>query len=214
MTQKEKKEFMDWAIYEVNLAAEKVDCHTEDVMRQAYHLLNEYLDTTDDNGYSKAFDIFEFLLKGLPLTPLEDRDGDWLDTVRADIFVHKRRSCLYKKVFKDHVIFVDDLRFRFINALTEGKYDSVIVEYFMDQAMPIQFPYIPYENPIRVYGVEFEYMGTIYTRIDSASTPYGLKKIDVNLKRNKDNQIMKISQEEFMNNYRQYDEAMEDAQNA
>lgn len=213
MKQEEKKEFMEWAMNEVNLASKSVDCHTEDAMRQACHLLDEYLDTTDDNGYSKAYDIFTFLLKGLPLTPLEDRDEDWLETRYPEIFVHKRRPCLYKKINDDHIQFIDAVRFRFINS--DGKKcDSKSASCFMNDMFPIQFPYFPEENQIRVYLTEFEYMGVVYTNINAISTPEGIKKTNANLKMYGDGHIEGISHEEFMHKYMQYDEAMEDTQNA
>lgn len=107
-------------------------------------------------------DILNRMIDGKPLTPIYDTDDIWRysfdrEYTRAKMYRCKRMSSLFKEVYPDGTVKYND-----INRVVGINIDSPNVHWHMgladkivDDMFPISMPYIPENEPYKVYVEEF-----------------------------------------------------------
>ena len=166
---------LEWARREVELACKRENpdrkegefdygCACYESALKAYECLME----DGHSGMSWGFtrNILMRLMDDKPLTPIEDNEEDWNDVSEWGLkegcvaqYQCKRMSSLFKDVYADGTVkFHANDRVRMYNiespdvAWYNGMISGIIHEMF-----PITFPYIPENNPYRVYIEDFLY---------------------------------------------------------
>lgn len=143
----------DWARNEVELACERGAC-----CKYEYEsALKAFLSLMEDghSGASFAFtrNTLNRLMRGKPLTPIEDVPGAWVLISRdeldgAALYLCKRMHSLFKYVYTDGTVKYRDTDYYckdlFTGAMYAGGGSWQIVERYMD---PIKFPYMPPMEP-------------------------------------------------------------------
>lgn len=105
--------------------------------------------------------ILNRLINGEPLTPIEDIEGIWSDTIfrRDDKVTYqcKRMSSLFKEVYEDGTVKYHDNNRYYCVDINNPKttYTSSLVRGIVDVLFPITMPYMPTTEPIKVYCEEF-----------------------------------------------------------
>lgn len=211
MKQEEKKNFMEWAFKEIQeyIKAKKVIPDDEELnpFWKAYGLLDEYLATIDEDGKSKAFEIFSTFLKGLPLAPLENREEDWVEAEDPGVYRHKRRFTLYKMIINGEERFADTARIICINSEDNKPYSFQFGARIIDRFYPITFPYTPNERPIRLYTVDFTFENIRYVGLSTVLFPdKPAASLRICFKMDENENITEISHNEFLSAYTKYDE--------
>lgn len=156
---------LDWARHEVELAlAREQDVENDDSIDYAkccYESALKAFASLCEDGHSGmsislTTGILNRLIKGQPLTPIEDDPGDWnelYDNSGDDVkhYQHKRLSSLFKDVYPDGTIKYNDVEaYECIDENSKLPYHGggagdIFYEYF-----PIRFPYNP---PARRYKI-------------------------------------------------------------
>lgn len=162
----------EWAENEVKIACERCGNEDEEMCRvyttacyesalKAYKAMAE----DDHSGMSWCItsNILEHLIRGLPLTPIEDTDDIW----SPELIIHddrksyqcKRKSSFWKDVYNDgHIEYQDTDRIRCTNVNDPGVYyTSGFVREIVEEHPEIgkiTMPYFP-QKPIKVYCEDF-----------------------------------------------------------
>ena len=189
MEEKREKSSMElWAEEEIRIACERerggasedewdygVACY-ESALKAFRSLLED-----GHSGMSIGFTlgILNRLVKGQPLTPIEDTDDVWKECVggRASCTTYqcRRMSSLFKDVYADgHIEYLDVNRFRCVTLNSSACWSNNYIARIAGEYSPITMPYIP-----RTYTVvceerltyrkngDFDTIGILYI-LDSA----------------------------------------------
>ena len=189
MEEKREKSSMElWAEEEIRIACERerggasedewdygVACY-ESALKAFRSLLED-----GHSGMSIGFTlgILNRLVKGQPLTPIEDTDDVWKECVggRASCTTYqcRRMSSLFKDVYADgHIEYLDVNRFRCVTLNSSACWSNNYIASIAGEYSPITMPYIP-----RTYTVvceefltdrkngDFDTIGILYI-LDSA----------------------------------------------
>ena len=187
-TKREKSNMELWAEEEIRIACERerggasedewdygVACY-ESALKAFRSLLED-----GHSGMSIGFTlgILNRLVKGQPLTPIEDTDDVWKECVggRASCTTYqcRRMSSLFKDVYADgHIEYLDVNRFRCVTLNSSACWSNNYIARIAGEYSPITMPYIP-----RTYTVvceefltdrkngDFDTIGILYI-LDSA----------------------------------------------
>lgn len=160
---------LDWAKREVEIACKKERgnakedefdyiCACYESALKAFESLLE--DTHSGFSIKITQSILNRLLNGQPLTPIEDTDDIWIDSICSvkgvKAYQCKRMNSLFKDVYPDGTIKYQDINGSYcinISNPTVG-YSSSLVRDIIDKMFPITMPYMP-GNPIKVYCEDF-----------------------------------------------------------
>lgn len=166
-------DMLKWAENEVALAKEReravecdrggeynfaeYGCACYDSALKAFKSLLEDGHSGMSIGFTK--DILVRLILTQPLTPIFDREEDWISfgnnaTTREPEYWHKRYSSLVKTVKKDgSVVYSDRNRVRGKMKDSDAVFYCGLLTDMINEVVPITFPYMP---PVRPYVVETE----------------------------------------------------------
>lgn len=161
----------DWAENEVRIACEReraesktpegewdYGCACYESALKAYKCLME--DGHSGMSFSITRQILNRLMRGQPLTPIEDTDDAWGCLIdEEDGFKEyqcKRMSSLFKKVYSDGTVrYTDNDRYYAVYSDSpDTSWSNGLVRDIIDEMFPITMPYIP-GNPIKVVCEEF-----------------------------------------------------------
>ena len=164
---------LEWARREVELACKRENpdrkegewdygCACYESALKAYECL------LDDkhSGYSMGVtkNILNRLISHMPLTPIEDREEDWVkdespcpSDQEYESYQHVRRGSLWKNVYPDgRITYRDNDRARFVNILSpNGLWMNGLTNRIIHEMFPITFPYMPDTKPYILYGNEY-----------------------------------------------------------
>lgn len=161
----------EWAENEVRIACEReraesktpedewdYGCACYESALKAYKCLME--DGHSGMSFSITRQILNRLMRGQPLTPIEDTDDAWGCLIdEEDGFKEyqcKRMSSLFKKVYSDGTVKYTDVD-RCCAVYSDNQnisWSSGLIRSIIDEMFPITMPYIP-GNPIKVVCEEF-----------------------------------------------------------
>lgn len=158
---------LDWAKREVEIACkrEKPDRKEGefDYGCACYESALKALESLAEDGHSGfsiglTKHILNRLIDGKPLTPIEDTDDIWDnrgDFGREDgvtSYHCKRMSSLFKDVYPDGSVKYDDVdRAVMIEMGTDTSWHNGLVSRMVDELYPIKMPYMPADDPYKVY---------------------------------------------------------------
>ena len=162
---------IDWAENEVKIACEReraesktpegewdYGCACYESALKAYKSLME--DGHSGMSFSITRQILNRLMRGQPLTPIEDTEDVWncIDD-REDNFKKyqcKRMSSLFKDVYSDGVVKYTDVDrcYAVYSDSPDTSWNNGLVQNIIDEMFPITMPYIP-GNPIKVVCEDF-----------------------------------------------------------
>lgn len=209
---------LDWAKREVELACKRENpdrkpgewdygcaCH-ESALKALKSLLE---DGHSRFSISMTKQILNRLIDMKPLTPIEDTDDNWNynyvyeDTDGTNGYQCNRMSSLFKDVHPDGSIsYHDSDRFMEIDIKSGLSWYNGTINRIMEEVIgPITMPYIPQDEPYRVYREDFLYdpengdydtVGLLYYK-----TPDGERKeLNIYLAE-KDGELVRITKEEY-----------------
>lgn len=160
---------LDWAKREVEIACKKERGNSKedefDYGCACYESALKAFESLLEDGHSGfsikiTQSILNRLLNGQPLTPIEDTDDIWIDSICSvkgvKTYQCKRMNSLFKDVYPDGTIKYQDINGSYcinISNPTVG-YSSSLVRDIIDKMFPITMPYMP-GNPIKVYCEDF-----------------------------------------------------------
>lgn len=207
---------LDWAKREVELACKRENpdrkpgewdygCACYESALKALKSLLEDDHSAFSIGLTKQ--ILNRLIDGKPLTPIEDTDDIW-DYSWENIHGSKTYHCnrmfsLFKDVHPDGSIsYHDNDRFVVIDIKSGLSWYNGTINRIMEEVIgPITMPYIPQDEPYRVYQEDFLYdpengdydtVGLLYYK-----TPDGERKeLNIYLAE-KDGELVRITKEEY-----------------
>lgn len=162
----------EWAENEVRIACEReraesktpegewdYGCACYESALKAYKCLME--DGHSGMSFSITRQILNRLMRGQPLTPIEDTEDVWneVPSLKEDssmIYQCKRMSSLFKKVHPNgKVTYSDNERYYAVYAEnSDVTWNNGLIRDIIDEMFPITMPYIP-KNPIKVVCEEF-----------------------------------------------------------
>ena len=160
---------LEWAKREVQIACEKERGNAKegefDYGCTCYESALKAFESLLEDGHSGfsikiTQSILNRLLNGQPLTPIEDTDDIWSDSIFSVRGVKtsqcKRMSSLFKDVYPDGTIKYIDVNHSYCIYINNPKviYSSSLIRGIIDEIFPITMPYIPGE-PIKVYCEDF-----------------------------------------------------------
>lgn len=187
-----------WAVRELQLFADmtkiKAEKNAAFGQMQAKYEQNQAAIASDVYNFARArsgdkdvlgftTDIIHRLLKGLPLTPIEDKEDEWAMDERfpdEETQYHKRRPCLWRtRCGEDKdggaiYTYTDNKRVQCVD--NKGKFHMKLVTDILDDIEPIQFPYMPATEPILVFAESFFY--EFATKGTDGGTKYNERKPD------------------------------------
>ena len=160
MEEKKEKSRMElWAEEEIRIACERerggasedewnygVACY-ESALKAFRSLLED-----EHSGMSIGFTlgILNRLVKGQPLTPIEDTDDVWeergayLSEANYTTYQCRRMSSLFKDVYADgHIEYLDVNRFRCVTLNSSACWSNNYIARIAGEYFPITMPYIP-----------------------------------------------------------------------
>ena len=160
MEEKKEKSSMElWAEEEIRIACERerggasedewdygVACY-ESALKAFRSLLED-----EHSGMSIGItlNILNRLVKGQPLTPIEDTDDVWrergayLSEANCTTYQCRRMSSLFKDVYADgHIEYLDVNRFRCVTLNSSACWSNGFVARIAGEYFPITMPYIP-----------------------------------------------------------------------
>lgn len=147
----------EWAENEIKIACKKEnpdwDGKSFDYGCSCYQsALKAYKSLCDDEhsgfSFSVTKNILIRLMNSLPLTAVEDKEGEWTEicsNTETTTYQHSRISSLFKDVDKDgNVSYHDNNRFYCQNASNpKDTYSGGIGKSIIDELFPITMPYYP-----------------------------------------------------------------------
>ena len=207
---------LDWAKREVELACKRENPDRKpgewDYGCACYESALKALKSLLEDGHSGfsiglTKQILNRLIDGKPLTPIEDMDDVWEYSYKNEngtkVYHCNRMSSLFKDVHPDGSIsYHDNDRFVAIDIKSGIPWHNGTINRIMEEIIgPITMPYIPQDEPYRVYREDFLYdpengdydtVGLLYYK-----TPYGERKeLNIYLAE-KDGELVRISKEEY-----------------
>lgn len=159
-----------WAEKEIEIACKRENpdrkegewdygCHCYESALKAFKSLLE--DEHSGLSISITKNILNRLIDVKPLTPIEDTDDIWtlelIDKHYTSTYQCKRMSSLFKYVYSNGNLKYHDIdRVIGVN-IHEPKYayHNNFINNIIDEMYPITMPYMPYDEPFRVYTEEF-----------------------------------------------------------
>lgn len=119
------------------------------------HLLKIKPDTFFTGSYVYIIKYLKKIAEGLPLTPIEDKDDEWVEIglnpwqagrlLKKGVnkkYQNKRLRCLFKDVYVDgHVEYHDNNRINCYDIITELPYTFGLANNVYDEIHPIKMPY-------------------------------------------------------------------------
>ena len=207
---------LDWAKREVELACKRENpdrkpgewdygCACYDSALKALKSLLE--DGHSGFSISLTKQILNRLIDMKPLTPIEDTDDvweySWENTDGTKVYHCNRMSSLFKDVHPDGSIsYHDSDRFVMIDIKSGLSWHNGTINRIIEEVIgPITMPYIPQDEPYRVYREDFLYdpengdydtVGLLYYK-----TPDGERKeLNIYLAE-KDGELVRIIKEEY-----------------
>lgn len=183
---REKSNMELWAEEEIRIACKRERGNTSenewDYGVACYESALKAFRSLMEDGHSGmsiglTLNILNSLVKGQPLTPIEDTDDVWNECGRAyekDYITYqcKRMSSLFKDVYADgHIEYIDVSRFRCRTLDSSACWSNGHVSKIASEYFPITMPYIP-----RTYTVvceefltdrkngDFDTIGILYIR--------------------------------------------------
>lgn len=206
----------DWAKREVELAFKRENPNRKpgefDYGCACYESALKALNSLAEDGHSGfsmsiTKQILNRLIDGKPLTPIEDTDDIWDYSYQTEDgtkhYQCNRMFSLFKHVHADgSVSYRDTDRFIVIDVKNDTVWSNGLVNQIMDDIIgPITMPYIPQNEPYRVYREDFLYdpdngdfdtVGLLYYK-----TPDG-ERIELNIYlAEKNGELVRISKEEY-----------------
>lgn len=159
----------EWARKEVELACKRENpnrkeggfdyvCACYESALKAFNCLME----DDHSGMSISFtkDILNRLIDGKCLTPIDDTENIWRfsreygDGIKT--YQCKRMSELFKDVYPDGTVKYSDVnRVIKVDVITDTIWHNGLVTTIINELYPITMPYIPTDNPFKVYCEDF-----------------------------------------------------------
>ena len=203
---------LDWAKREVELACKREKPGEWDYGCACYESALKALKSLLEDGHSGfsiglTKQILNRLIDGKPLTPIEDTDDNWNHvyehTDGTKGYQCNRMSSLFKDVHPDGSIsYRDNDRFVGIDIKSGLSWHNGTINRIMEEVIgPITMPYIPQDEPYRVYREDFLYdpengdydtVGLLYYK-----TPDGERKeLNIYLAE-KDGELVRITKEEY-----------------
>lgn len=209
---------LDWAKREVELACKRENPDRKpgewDYGCACYESALKALKSLLEDGHSRfsismTKQILNRLIDMKPLTPIEDTDDNWNynyvyeDTDGTNGYQCNRMSSLFKDVHPDGSIsYHDSDRFVVIDIKSGLSWYNGTINRIMEEVIgPITMPYIPQDEPYRVYQEDFLYdpengdydtVGLLYYK-----TPDGERKeLNIYLAE-KDGELVRITKEEY-----------------
>lgn len=134
----------------------------------AFETLLKVSEKGDYSELSLAKVFLGRLMKGLPLTPIENKDEEWevvpelKDKKKPGIFRSVRYHDLYKVISVEEggeAIYIDNSRFAYLNVANGEAARHDLVEVICGEGFQITMPYVPSEKKIVIYYDE-ETFGT------------------------------------------------------
>lgn len=203
MTFEERKnEMMDWANREFNIVFEELEKgNASETEKNAYKIAitvyNNLLSNLDDDNEAAlipAEAILISLMRGDPLTPIEDNESDWTlveDKIDIDkggipipsipgyrIYQNERRHSLFKKVeyhedadIPNTITYSDLARAVCINVKNGQRYNGGFGYTVFNELHPIKMPYI-INGEIRIFTEDFKYHEDCESDYDTFSVLY------------------------------------------
>lgn len=161
----------EWAEREVELACKRENpdrkegewdygCACYESALKAYKSLMH--DGHSGLSFSFTRQILERLMRGLPLTPIEDTPDIWRDCsygrkVGIQHYQCIRKSSLFKDVAADGTVTYRDID-RFVGVYLNNpnsSYHSNLIDRVCGEIYPITFPYVPEDKPYKVYTKDY-----------------------------------------------------------
>lgn len=228
-----KKELIDWADREFNIVFEqlKKDNASEsekDIYRCALTVYKNLIDNLEDEStLIPAEAVLISLMRGEPLTPIEDSDEDWVwvegfdqaignDNPGYSIYQNRRRNTLFKKVIMDGdkgcTKFSDVGRCVCVDIKNGQTYDGGFGYTIFDTMHPVIMPYSP-SGKVRIFTEDFKYheeyegdydtFGVIYFRYPNGEMEEVMRffKMDPKI-----NQLVAIDKTEYLSRKKRYKE--------
>lgn len=171
---------LDWAKREVDLAIKKRDLDNRglELALKIYSDLNE--GCASGCAINTTFDILENLVNGKPLSPIEDKDEEWEESVsEKDHKTYRsiRWPSLFKDVYQDGTVIYEDI-YRYI--CIDVNYPDIVftngtVAKILNEIYPITMPYMPNDDQIKVYCYEFEFTDKHGIVCDALGVLHGVK---------------------------------------
>lgn len=132
------------------------------VALKAYDALITSKDIDTYNTLTAARMFLGRLMKGLPLTPIEDKDEEWEEfgsKTEAGNMVYRsvRYSDLYKYASPAGDLYLDKNRFIFYNIEMDHPAYCDLVEVIAEEGFAINLPYLPSEKKIIIFYDEDEF---------------------------------------------------------
>lgn len=173
---------LDWAKREVEIACGKK------INLKEYHIYNRALETfehmyddgLDNDSLNMFLQTLECLLKGNPITPIEDIEDVWNEPLVFKEFKNyqcKRFPTLFKNTHSDGTVkYCDFSRVSCIdidNPYFSYSNNSKVLE-IIDELFPITMPYNPKKEHINVYCEDFLY-DKDYVGFDTFCVLYAVK---------------------------------------
>ena len=165
----------EWAENEIKIACKREnpdwDGKSFDYGCSCYQsALKAYKSLCDDGhsgfSFSVTKNILIRLMNGLPLTAVEDKEGEWSDVTmfnpdtKTTTYQHKRMSSLFKNVDKDgNVSYHDNHRDYCQNASNPKDTYSGGIGNIVDELFPITMPYYPSVQRYKFVVEEFSAKG-------------------------------------------------------
>ena len=156
--------------------------------------------------FTAMMHILHNLIYGIPLTPLENKENEWIKIPKSNQFFHTRFPKLHK-ITDDE--FYDTTRFEFYDILRKQQYTGSFVAQRVNALFPIAFPYTPSSIPIKIKSKSFSTSGTIANNVNtldiiSADFPNG-KHVSINEKyKIVDGKYIKIDNTEYKSRVKEY----------
>ena len=189
---------IDWAENEIRIALARVNENDDfyEYNKACYEsALKAYKSLCGDGhsgmSISVTRNILNRLIKGQPLTPIEDAEDVWTECFgmreddRIKVYQCKRMGSFWKDVYPDGTVrYHDNERACGVDMNDpEITYHSGLITRIVDEMYPIAMPYFPPNQPYMVYAEEFLFdarngdFDTVH--IHYIRTPEG-DKVDVN----------------------------------
>lgn len=155
---------LDWAEREVELAIRQKGKDNR-CLELALKLYSDLVEgCVSGCAINTTFDIFTNLVNNQPLSPIEDKVEEWVDSSDIGEKDHETyRSIRFPSLFKDvypdgTVIYVDICRYVCIDInYPDIPFTNGTVAKILNDLYPINMPYMPDEDQIKVYCYEFEF---------------------------------------------------------
>lgn len=159
---------IEWIKDELKMLTESVDDDdsVKEIKIKAYYSILKGMEAFTENmgsdfitGSEIAQDVFNKIIKGTPLTPIQNIDEDWVKLINdsddgSEIYCHKRMNTLYKVIEngevsysggKEFIVFCD-------GEMVYGSFLIAILE-VLNKYYPVSFPFIPTRG---IYKINIE----------------------------------------------------------